>query len=120
MNIRRGMNRLFMIAWVVYGGWLLWSIFLSDTYGPRVYPVARYRVCMDMASSTAGLNACNDEFHKDWQAANKEMLQPSWIGFVLLLLAVPPLVVYGVVLFLVKIARWVVAGFRTSKPANPM
>jgi hypothetical protein len=53
------------------------------------------------------------------QDRREQMSHPSWIGLVLLMLIVPPPAVYGIVLLLVKVASWVVAGFRTSKSADP-
>jgi hypothetical protein len=50
------------------------------------------------------------------QSRNERIRQLLWIGLVLVAIIVPPLIVYGVVLLLVKLAKWVVAGFRTAKP----
>ena len=122
MNIRRGMNRLFIIAWVVYGVWLLWFVIREPINTADSAALHGLQSCYH-TSPGADWNQCTDTYRqsvKDAEEAQyREMREPSWIGLVLLALVVPPLVVYGIVLFLIKVASWVVAGFRTSTSQGP-
>ena len=122
MNIRRGMNRLFIVAWVVYGVWLLWYVIREPINRDEGIAFQELQSCYHI-SPGATWNQCSDAYRQSVneaeQAGYREMRQPSWIGLVLLALVVPPLLVYGVVLLLVKIAKWVVAGFRTTTSQGP-
>ena len=122
MNIRRGMNRLFIIAWVVYGVWLLWYAIREPVNTAHSAALQWLQTCYHTAPA-ADWEHCRDSYEQSVkdaeQAQNREMRQPSWIGLVLLMLVVPPLIAYGIIFMLVKVTSWVVAGFRTSKPASP-
>jgi hypothetical protein len=127
MNIRRGMNRLFIVAWVVYGVWLAWYVFQAPDDNFRSLALLEDQRCEHQfwISRTGALpDNCADKYTQMMaefrQDRREQMSHPSWIGLVLLMLIVPPPAVYGIVLILVKVASWVVAGLRISKPANPI
>jgi hypothetical protein len=127
MNVRRGLNRLFIVAWVVYGVWLAWYAFQAPIDNDRSFALLEIKGCENQVHDAplgAAVRNCANEYIRHVaefeQARNEQIHQPSWIGFVLLALIVPPPIVYGVVFLLVKVVSWVVVGFRISKPANPV
>ena len=122
MNIRRGVNRLFIVAWVVYAVWLAWYAFNTQVDTELNLAMTSYEICVTQNRSFDQSKECSDkhlqEVHQIIQDRNERIRRPSWIGMVLLAMIVPPLVVYSLVLLAVKIACWVVAGFRTPKPGT--
>jgi hypothetical protein len=123
MNIRRGMNRLFIVAWVGYAAWIAWYAYNAQVDAEIKTSLTTWEICVTQDRSFDHSLQCNKEqdqrMHEILRDRSERTRQPAWIGLVLLTIIVPPLAAYGVALLLVKVATWVVAGFRTTKPANP-
>ena len=113
MNIRRGMNRLFIVLWTVY------------VLGLALY-AWRETVRFDETVARSGLSDCElgardafktclDGIAPKVEAARgehyREIRRPAWIGMALFVVVIPPLAVYGVAFLAVKIALWIAAGF---------
>lgn len=114
------MNRLFIIAWVVYGVWMAWYAYNAQVDTQLKNALTTWEICVLQDRGFEHSLECNKEhdqrLNEILRERSERIRQPAWIGLVLLAIIVPPLIVYGVVLLLAKLAKWVVAGFRTPKP----
>ena len=135
MNVQRGFHRIFVILSVLY----MVAVALFPFYEDKkemdtqlARSISIYRSCMDAARSEAqGLSivegiaaykACNDEFDRytrqsmsveSWKGIWAEGWRLLWIVPAVLL--IPPLIVYGMIRFLVKIGLWAARGFMESR-----
>lgn len=46
MNVRRGMNRLFIVAWVVYAVWLAWYAYNGEVDTDLRMALTSHEICV--------------------------------------------------------------------------
>jgi len=125
MNIRRGVNRLFIVAWCAYGLYVAWYAYNKEVDDDLKFAGLGWDLCVQENHGSAYETGkyCKAEedkaFTEAFQRRDARLRDPSWIGLVLLFMVAPPLLFYGVGLLVVKIVMWVVAGFRQPRSDIP-
>jgi hypothetical protein len=114
MNIRRGLNRLFIVAWIVYATCFAWYAYNVQVDSDLEWQSLRWKSCLQQAGPV--MQQCGEEHERRVQQIFRDrdtrIRSASWIGMVLFMMVVPPLVFYGIALALTKVGGWVAGGFR--------
>jgi hypothetical protein len=129
VNVRRGINRSFIVVWPVYAIWALWYPVHVDLEWWAINATGRYSGCMDratthdMAHDAPAFQECADEHTKEyfriydsnriWRTYFSN--QSGWIFFRIVLV---PAAAYGIVRILARILGWILQGFKGT-PTQP-
>ena len=125
LNLRRGFNRIYLIPSLLWCFYVLyWPIKTKNGEYRYQFSFASdsYQSCRDARLKT------NEQCTAEWTAELRKIdhgplsrnsylfvSDGSYVGLLLipLAMAVPPVIVYGILLGLVKLALWIINGFRT-------
>ncbi len=113
VNYRRGFNRAFAVVCVMYGVWFLWLLW-------RWNEETRSQLFSSAQDSFERCTQSKEECSKAYAAELKEISnrfpspfgitwRESWVLPVGLI--VPPSLIYGLIIAIVRLIRWVYSGF---------
>ena len=122
INVRKGVNRIFVVLWVVYGVWiLLYPIHrdLQDRQSAFDATNASLQLCFEPPGP--GFEWCEQQYQVGMDRDREGYkIGGSWTQFgwhllwvVPVALCVPPLFVYGCFYGLWRTGRWITRGFAT-------
>ena len=125
LNLRRGFNRIYLILAILWCFWVLWlpvkarneeySRHFRDAYddwtGCRDNHLKSIQQC-DVERDTALAEAKHNTLDKNpylWASGGFN----AWLVLLPVFMVVPPAIVYGFLFALVKLALWLIKGFRS-------
>jgi hypothetical protein len=127
VNVRKGLNRIFVVLWVVYGVWVIVFPVIGDLREQNAALAITNEAESLCFQDARGFEYCS----KQWEAGvardrESHKIGSSWTQFgwhllwvVPVALCVPPLLLYGIIYGTVRIVSWIVRGFAAQPKEHP-
>lgn len=116
MTLRRGFNRLFIVAWLIWAGFWGWSFVKESAREYDFWSQQIYEGRHGHPRATPEELEEWDKYREQSRVSNKLKAylatRDFWL-FILAALGVVPLLVYGIVLGTSRVVRWVYRGFQS-------
>lgn len=122
MNLKRGFNRLFIVAWLVWIGFGFWLV-LDDARRQRDFWISMIQFEYSQPSKDRDQQKI-DEYRKHFNELTTipvlktffKEATTTWVGWIVVVgfAAIIPALVYGMSIAAFLIVRWVLRGFRSG------
>ena len=116
VNVRRGLTRLYLVLWAIWIPVSIW--YIQKSYVDEVSQWTKFALEEESAGAHAvaeSSRALAEEYRKEWRASWLSLLGIYGVGLPALLYGL----LYGSIMTLRGMLRWVVRGFKHDVPDRP-